>query len=119
MSVGWRLCEWWEESAARDSWPTRAAIRPGGSKRHRSADRKEKWCGECMQGVAVGTSEAGKCARLRQSLGFGVALQLMPRRRDGLNIGQVGISVALQGELVHDAVVSVCCQRVVCRALLD
>ena len=37
-----RRCEWWEETAARDSWPTRAAIRSGGSKSHQSADRKEK-----------------------------------------------------------------------------
>ena len=52
------------------------------------------------------------CAWLRPSLRGRIALQLVPRRVN-FNIGQVGISAALQGELVNDAVVSVCCQRVV------
>lgn len=52
------------------------------------------------------------CAWLRPSLGVGVALQFVPRWVD-VNVGQVGVSIALQGELVHDAVVSVSCQRVV------
>ena len=52
------------------------------------------------------------CAWLRPSLGVGVALQFVPRWVD-VNVGQVGVSIALQGELVHDAVVSVVRQSVI------
>ena len=78
------------------------------------AHRKEKG-DPTYSGVSLREIGATMCAWLRPLLRGRITLQLVPRRVN-INIGQVGISVALKGELVHDAVVSVCCQRVVCRA---
>ena len=63
-------------------------------------------------GCVCGKSGATMCAWLRPSLRGRIALQLVPRLVN-INIGQVGISIALQGELVHDAVVSEGCQSVI------
>ena len=58
----------------------------------------------------MGRLGAVNCAWLRPSLGGRIALQFVPRWVD-VNVEQVGVSITLQGELVHDAVVSVRCQH--------